>query len=745
MQHHDEARERESVLRPGETCWRVERAARVAFLIDGEAYFAAVAEALERARHDVWLIGWDFHTSVRLRRPDPGADGRAAQGSSDAGAGAAEREARTEDLVGLLEATVRRRPSLDVRVLAWDYAMLYALERELLPLVQFGAKTHRRIHFRMDDTHALGASQHQKIVVVDDAVAFVGGFDLTAHRWDTRAHAPDEPRRVTPAGETYQPFHDVQIAVDGDAAAALGELARSRWSRATGERVPPVSPTAAAASDPWPARLEPDARDVRIGIARTRIPTQAGRPEIREVEALYGASLAAARRWIYVENQYLTAARIGEWLLARLGEPEGPEIVIVGPRRNDGWLERGSMGALRERLIARLRQADRHDRLRLLHPHVEGLGEDRILNVHAKVMVIDDDFVRVGSSNLSNRSLGLDTECDLAFESAGRADLRRAIAAFRNDLIAEHLGRRPGIVAEVLRETGSLVATIDALSGGPRDLRPIEPEVGAWAAGAVDVLRAADPEHPAPLEQLLVRFDEDRLPAPRRSRRRLMLELALVVAAAGGAALLFRFTPIGDWLASADWLRASAFLRESRFGPLVALLGFVLAAVAFVPVMALTAAAGLALGPAIGLPVALIGSTLAAAVGHRVGAHLWRDSVRRVAGARLDDLSRRLARRGVLSSTLVRIVPIAPFMVVNLVAGASHVRLRDFLIGTLIGMLPGALVLVVAADWTRLVFTDAKDASRVWIALALLALVGLVAALRRLPRPDRARPMDDAR
>ena len=91
-------------------------------------------------------------------------------------------------------------------------------------------------------TTCLRRLQHQKIVVVDDAVAFSGGLDLTTRRWDTRAHRLDDPGRVDLAGVPYAPFHDVQAIVDGKAAAALAELARVRWAHGACARAPPIRP-----------------------------------------------------------------------------------------------------------------------------------------------------------------------------------------------------------------------------------------------------------------------------------------------------------------------------------------------------------------------------------------------------------------------------------------------------------------------------------------------------------------------
>ncbi len=469
----------EAILEPGSNCARTARADRLGWMIDGEECFAAIGHAIAAARSQILLLGWDFHSRVELWRDGAGPEG-------------------PKELVELLEAVVRKRPELRVHVLGWDYAAFYGLEREFLPRLRFGRATHRRIRFALDSEHPLLGSHHQKIVVVDDAVAFVGGFDLTAHRWDTRAHAPSDPRRKTPDGQPYGPFHDVQVAVSGPAACALGELARDRWKRATGKPLRPPRPRDAF----WPSGLRADGEDLEVGIARTQ-PAHGSRAEVREVEQLYLDSIAAARDSIYIENQYLTCERVAKALAARLEEPDGPDVVIVAPRRASGWLEEGSMGVLRGCLLATLREADRHGRLRVLYPDVPGLGDDEIVNIHAKVMVVDDRFARVGSSNLSNRSMGLDTECDLALDASAEPRARPVVRTLRNELLGEHLGVEPDRVEEALASEGSLAAAVDALRSEGRTLRPLEEGTGDWASELLAAGVAwADPEEPISVDSL---------------------------------------------------------------------------------------------------------------------------------------------------------------------------------------------------------------------------------------------------
>ena len=202
--------------------------------------------------------------------------------------------------------------------------------------------------------------------------------------------------------------------------------------------------------------------------------------------------IAAARHSIYIENQYFTAEKVGDALAARLREPEGPEVVLVLRELSHGWLEEVTMQTLRTRLIERLRAADVHGRLRVYYPFVEGLTSGTCIDVHSKMIVIDDEIVRVGSANLANRSMGLDTECDLTIEARGREDVRAAICDLRAELLGEHLGFDCARVRETIERTGSLRSAIDLLQRNDRTLKPV-PEAPQVSPAMLSVVSVADP------------------------------------------------------------------------------------------------------------------------------------------------------------------------------------------------------------------------------------------------------------
>ncbi|MFZ3043367.1 MAG: phospholipase D-like domain-containing protein [Thiobacillus sp.] len=216
--------------------------------------------------------------------------------------------------------------------------------------------------------------------------------------------------------------------------------------------------------------------------------------------------LAAARRLVYLENQYFTSARIGAAIEARLGCEDCPEIVMVLRRSSEGWLEGPTMGMLRTQLLERLRRADRFGRLHVYYPMVPGLG-DRAINVHAKLCVVDDEWARVGSANLNNRSMGFDTECDLALEAGGSDAVRCAIAGFRNRALAEHLDVGPAQVAAAIKREGS-AAAIAALTHGERRLLPFA-KTDEWPVSLAPIAELADLESPVAAEQLIGQLAPD--------------------------------------------------------------------------------------------------------------------------------------------------------------------------------------------------------------------------------------------
>lgn len=460
---------KQSVIEPGRNCWQVARADRAAVIVDACDYFHVARQAMEKARHRILLIGWDFDARIELER-EKGKEG--------------------QTLGAFLLDLARRRPEIAIDILKWDVGALKQLGRGASLLMLGRWAMTRQITFKFDSAHPTGCSHHQKIVVIDDSFAVCGGIDMTGDRWDTSAHKDDDPCRRRPAGQPYGPWHDVTMVVDGAAAKALAQLGHDRWQVATGENLPPIPQD----NDPWPDDLEPQFRDVEVAVARTRA-TYQDVAEVREIEALWLDLIADAKRFLYIENQYFTSGKLAAAIARRMQEPHPPEIVMINPIRADGWLEQKAMDGARVKLVRAIEAIDSSKRFRIYTPKTTG-GDD--IYVHAKVMIVDDRVLRIGSSNMNNRSLGLDSECDLALDCRlpGNADCTATIAALRTRLLAEHLGVAETAVTGKLEETGSLIETIEALRGRGKTLAPLILEDPDAVEDFIAENELLDPERP---------------------------------------------------------------------------------------------------------------------------------------------------------------------------------------------------------------------------------------------------------
>lgn len=494
------------VLEPGRNCCRVAHANRFALLIDGSNYYAALVEAITQAQHTVFILGWDLDSRVRL---GPGAGP----------------EPLVPPLRDFLPSAAAANPDVNIYILSWSFPLLFANKRD--PKLVWGRDpfNHARVHLKFDSTHPPGASHHQKIVVVDDSLGFAGGMDIAGGRWDTPEHLACDGRRAG-KDRPYPPYHDVQALVDGDAARVLGEIARDRWRRSTGTTIADDSQQ----TDIWPDGVTPDLVDVSVGISRTDVKPD-GTDPCREVEQLHLDLIDAARDSIYIENQYLTSSTIVAALSRRLQAAEGPEVVMVLPLNNEGWLEEHTIEALRNGSIRQLRQADRFDRLRICYPNVPDL-DAAVIGVHSKVLVVDDRLFRVGSSNLTNRSMRLDTECDLTIEATTPAQ-RTVVTTLRNRLLAEHLGVTRESVDAFLAQDASLVRLVDSRSTASRCLCAIP-----WEEESAEVIAQSaivDPSRPITGDVVIEALASS--VAASRIKRLLRLALIGVVSAAAAIAI----------------------------------------------------------------------------------------------------------------------------------------------------------------------------------------------------------------
>jgi len=419
-----------SILKLGTNAWCEEPVDRVGLLIDGDDYYRAFYQAAQRAQRFILLAGWQFDTDACLLR---GAEADAAP--------------LPVTLLGFLNALCVRNPELHVRILAWDFHAVFALEREWMQDLRFKWLTNERVEFLFDGHHPEGGSHHQKFVVIDGQLGFLGGLDLCDHRWDDRQHRIPNPLRIS-RGAPHQPFHDVQAyVIGGELPGRLTELFAARWVAAGGAPLalkPPTSPDFSEFSPRGAVPLEAQ----RAALSRI---DPYGAPDgaigCREIFRLTVAAIADAQRLIYAETQYFSSPQVAEALIARLRAPGPPiEVVLVLNEHAETFKEEVAVGFAQAKVIGDLREAalGTAHRLGIYYtvPHLEaGESLERGTYIHSKLLIVDDRFLTIGSANWTNRSTYLDTELNLSVEAQTEDEaLSRSILAARHSLLSEHLG-----------------------------------------------------------------------------------------------------------------------------------------------------------------------------------------------------------------------------------------------------------------------------------------------------------------
>ena len=442
----------------GRNAWREVTTEASGVLVDAADYYHALYRAAEGARHSILMSGWQFDSGVPLLRgadAPPGADVR---------------------LLKFLDGLCRRNPRLYVCLLAWDFHVVFAGERQWMQRVYFHWMTSKRFHFRFDDCPAPGGSHHQKFVVIDGRLAFLGGIDVCEARWDDRRHLAVNPERLS-RGKPQKPYHDVQVYLSGGTAPrALEELFFERWRR-SGEKPPPPAPPARGDAEYRPRGAIPFGA---TPLALSRTDPRPDGTTVQEVERLLVAAIMAAERLIYIETQYFSSRRIREALLARMRAPRRRrlEIVVVVNRRAEALKEEIAVGLRQAENLVELRAAaaETGHALGCYHSLCDGSEEERPATyIHSKLLLVDDRFLTIGSANLTNRSMGVDSELHAAWEDRGDdARLARAIRRVRVSLLAEHAGLR-GIALRALVSLDGLVARLNTIAAQPGSRLCIQP------------------------------------------------------------------------------------------------------------------------------------------------------------------------------------------------------------------------------------------------------------------------------
>ncbi len=728
---------------------------RIRPIIDAADYFAAARQSMIAARRRITIVGWEMHSEIDLLRGEHRKH-------------ALDNEPWPVRLADLLLKLAEQRPQLEILLLIWEGSALFALERQFVPRMKRPWANHPRVRLVWDrDTPPLGA-QHQKLLCIDDKLAYVGGIDITQSRWDTHKHHHRDQRRIKPGlfaratGAIANPYHDAMLAVDGDAAKRLAQWTEERWRRATGESLQELEhqPDDQDHPDPWPEQLPPRFHDRTVYFALTQphVPDDPDtkstpREELRHNEQSYIEQIESAQHLIYIHTQYLAAASVADALAKRLEQSDAPEIILVLPWGAPSKLQSLAMDHRRDELLDQLREADasRNDGKTRFAVYWARVAESpdnddifqRSVYIHAKTMVIDDNLLRIGSANLNGRSMGLDAELDAWFTAQGNTDDTKAIRAYRHHLTAYLLGTTPDKLAETEQHQLGAIAAIESLRAGERTLVPLTHRAKAKPADTPIDLDIADPDRPpskedaeraiASIKNTLQKRTRLRtrwnalVGSLRRHRNQLIILAALAIIAAAWA-----FTPLRTIIDTQTVTTSIANAASSPLGLIAAAAIFTALATAGAPVTVLIAAVGASLGIGPALAVNYAGVTLAAAAGFIIGKRFPGKLEELLGKGRLRSVGERLKRRGIATVAILRNLPVAPFGVVNIACGVTGLKFWPYLIGSVIGMTPGIILITIFGAEFADVIQNPSPTNVLTLAAAVAAVVITALTLDRL-------------
>ena len=476
-----------NILKPGLNCMGIYETAETGVLVDACDYYRAFYHTAAKAKRYLLLAGWQFDSEVRLLR------------------GEEEETAGEVRFLNFLEYLCEKNPELEIYILAWDFSAVFSLEREWFQNIIFNWSTNKRMHFRFDSVHAAGATHHQKFVIVDGAIAFVGGMDICSSRWDDRRHLMENPDRVDLDGTRYGSYHDIQSYHTGPVVKALLDLFVQRWIGSGGEslKLPtaePKAPFVPAQAFPLPTR--------QVAVSRTRARTpQTGQNVIHEIRHLFVDAIMSAERLIYLENQYFSSQAIYWSLVARMALPDRPRLQIIMmlpdrlPLTEELFLGLPQMKMLRSLELV----AEKTGHTLSVYSSAQiDQGYRKMTFIHSKLLLIDDRFLTVGSANATNRSMGLDTELNVSWEATDpdeQSEMVSAIRRLRASLLAEHAGLYGSDEELRFENVENLTRHLDCLvDDHEARLCRYQPdptlEQSDWPDALEPVARVVDPEQP---------------------------------------------------------------------------------------------------------------------------------------------------------------------------------------------------------------------------------------------------------
>jgi uncharacterized membrane protein YdjX (TVP38/TMEM64 family) len=397
-------------------------------------------------------------------------------------------------------------------------------------------------------------------------------------------------------------------------------------------------------------------------------------------------------------------------------------------------MEESTMGLARDYLLHQLRASDQHNRLRVLYTRrFSNNGQSRNVYIHSKTHCVDDRIFKIGSSNLTNRSMRLDTECDIAILSDSPS---KEIRQIRLDLLGIHSGLPKNTVEKLCGGHDRFVAAIDALVEHSENRLAYFPDKGGSEVKQLIARNVElDPDQPIDPSYWLETASSPSDGAA-AGKRLIGSSIALIAICLGIVAVNYFGS---DFLSKAMLTENLSRLANNPYTFPTLVAGFLVLTLIGIPLNLLLVGTALAISPWQAFLAGVIGSHLAAWGGYFAGAYFGRPLYKRYLAKKMRSFGARLEEGSVVPIAVVRVLPIAPFFAINMACGALGVSFGNYVLGTLLGMIPGIFAVTMLSDRIRSVIVDPNWMNGSLVVLACLLVLTAVWLIKS--KLSRGRPI----
>lgn len=618
-----------------------------------DEYYETFYKAAKKAEKRICIAGWHFHYDTRLII----------------------NEDKTVVLLDFLKELTEEKPNLNIYISIWDASIIYDMHREI-PKAKKEFANVKNVHFQLvsDDTPI--SSVHEKYVVIDDYLTLISGMDLTKERWDTREHKPHDERRMA-YGKEYPPYFDISAVITGKVSQTFGSFFQKRWHHYGGDELKDISP------NQFSLDIEPHFTNIDIDIIRTQTPSDVELSPLSEIKESYINAIKSAKKYIFIENQYFGSETIQDLIIEQLENQKDLEVIVIVSDYPSGKIEEITLTQQNHLFLKRLKNFEHSDRILVAACHIKNWQEK--IHLHSKLLVVDDNFITLGSANVANRSFNYDAEINISFTSDDKETMQNIML----ERIAEYLQIPAKKIKESWDKHNSLIKAVEENNNQDYKLKAIEPKLNDNLLSNTASSLALDFANPGGKKESTKVFYTLMHRVSNIIFNR--ITASAIVIAVLGLVVFSVYTSYGIEVKE-YFYRIEEFAKNSpeivSFGLVVLL--YIVLTLMFIPLVVPITGSVVVFGLIKGSIYSLISLLIAGSIYYLAGRIAAKNkTIDNIPYSNIRNTLKVLKKHSIIAVIMTRFLPSGPFVMVNFFTGAVKIPYKNFILGSFIGLLPG--------------------------------------------------------